>query len=102
SLRPHLGCNQRRRRRADDARHLVSAADRIVRDRALGWPLLVPGLEVIELRVRRNVVALACRDLFLRHRARGQILQQAPGRGLVLGETPDAVEAWQDRVEATL
>jgi len=63
--------------------------------------LLVPGLEVGELRVRRDVVALARRDLPLGGRAHGEVLEQALRRRLVLGGAPNTVETRQDRIEPT-
>jgi hypothetical protein len=70
-MRDHLGhrrlhedlvADSNRRRRSRDPGDYV-AARRIVIEGALGRPLLVPSLEVVELRVRRNVVALAGCDL---------------------------------------
>src|SRR4029453_1300949 len=66
----------------------------------LGRPLLIPRLEVVELHVGRDVVALARRDLLLRVLPERQELKQAFSRRLVLGEVPHAVEARQDRIEA--
>src|SRR5437660_12273343 len=64
-LQGDLRRDQRRRRRADDAGLLVATLDRIVRQRALGWSLFVPGLEVVELHIGWEVVALARRHLLL-------------------------------------
>jgi hypothetical protein len=49
------------RRRTIGNYHLYVTARRIVVDRALGRPLLLPGLEVVQPLERRNVVAVARR-----------------------------------------
>src|SRR5262245_36020428 len=57
-LARNLNCYQRRRRRADDGTLLVAAFDWIVRQSPHGRPVLVPRLEVIEIGVRRQIIAL--------------------------------------------
>ncbi len=100
SLRPDLGGDQRRCRRADDAGHLVAALDRIVRDRALGRPSSSQVFEVSEPRVRRDVVALGSpRPASRRSASSARNSSRLSCRRLVLREAHKAVEARQDRTE---
>src|SRR3989442_2619501 len=89
-----------RRCRERGGREDLLAARRVVVERPLRRAFLGPGLEVVEFRERRDVVALARGDLLLDRGALRQVREQALRRRPVLGELPDAPEIRQGRLPA--
>src|SRR6185295_2269324 len=84
-----------RRRRERRHRKDLARLGRVVVERALWRAFLGPGLEVVQFRESRYVVTLARRDQLLDGRTLRKMQEQALGRGLVLGELPDAPEIRQ-------
>src|SRR5260221_3155706 len=98
AARDHLGVDRLggglvadlRRRGSEGDRHDLPMLGWIVVERALGRAFIFPGLEVEQLRERRQVVAAARRDQLLDRGTLRQIGEQALAGRLVAREIPQA------------